>query len=126
MNRSNKTSEWKKSLSPEKRSLIMKQARESASKHQQLFKPRRIELRKAKNEKRLDKIEEARKKECRNRLIKERLCAGISQYGGFWLMEEQIDAKLAEMRTYSERRAALKCQLQFRQKVISMCPSNVM
>ena len=57
-------------------------------------------------------------------MIKERLCAGISQYGGFWLMEEQIDAKLAEMRTYSERRAALKCQLQFRQKVISMCPSN--
>ena len=59
-------------------------------------------------------------------MIEERLCAGISQYGGFWLMEEQIDAKLAEMRTYSEKRAALKCQLQFRQKVISMCRSNVM
>ena len=41
-----------------------------------------------------------------------------------WLKEEQIDAKLAEMRTDSEKRAALKCQLQFRQKVISMCPSN--
>ena len=66
MNRSNKASEWKKSLSPEKRSRIMKKARESASKHQQLFKPRRTELRKAKNEESLDKIEEARKKECRN------------------------------------------------------------
>ena len=95
-------------------------------KQYQLFTQCRIELRKTKNEKRLDKIEEARKKECRNRLIEERLCAGISQYGGFWLMEEQIDAKLAEMRTYSEKRATLKCQLQFRQKVISMCPSNVM
>ena len=124
MNRSNKTSEWRKNLSPEKRSLMMKWARESASKQYQLFKQRRIELRKAKNEKRLDKIEEARKKECRNRLIKERLCAEISQYGGLWLKEEQIDAKLAEMRTDSEKRAALKCQLQFRQKVISMCPSN--
>ena len=40
------------------------------------------------------------------------------------MKEEQIDAKLAEMRTESEKRAALKCQLQFRQKVISMCPSN--
>ena len=102
----------------------MKWARESASKQYQLFTQCRIELRKAKNEKRLDKIEEARKKECRNRLIKERLCAEISQYGGLWLKEEQIDAKLAEMRTDSEKRAALKCQLQFRQKVISVCPSN--
>ena len=38
----------------------------------------------------------------------------ISKYGGFWLMEEQIEAKLAEVKTDSEKRAALKCQLQFR------------
>ena len=124
MNRRNKTSEWRKTLSPEKRSLMMKWARQYASKQYQLFKQRRTESRKAKNEKRLDKIEEARRKECRNRLIKERLCAEISQYGGVWLKEEQIDAKLAEMRTDSEKHAALKCQLQFRQKVISVCPSN--
>ena len=53
MNRSNKTSEWRKNLSPEKRSLMMKWARESESKQYQLFKQHRIELRKAKNEKRL-------------------------------------------------------------------------
>ena len=40
------------------------------------------------------------------------------------MKEEQIDAKLEEMRTDSEKHAALKCQLQFRQKVISVCPSN--
>ena len=57
-------------------------------------------------------------------MIKERLCAEISQYGRLWLKEEQIDAKLAEMRTDSKKRAELNCQLQFRQKVISMCPSN--
>ena len=32
MNRSNKTSEWRKNVSPEKRSLMMKWARESESK----------------------------------------------------------------------------------------------
>ena len=48
------------------------------------------------------------KKNGRNRLIKERLCAEISQYGGLWLKEEQIDAKLAEMRADSAKRAALK------------------
>ena len=51
MNRSNKTSEWRKNLSPEKISLMMKWARESSSKQYQLFKQLRIELRKAKNEK---------------------------------------------------------------------------
>ena len=83
-----------------------------------------MEIRKAKNEKRFDKIEEARKKESRTRLIKEKLCAKISKYGGLWLMKEQIETKLAEMETDSEKCAALKCQLQFRKKVISMCPSD--
>ena len=54
------------------------------------FKQRRMEIRKAKNEKRLDKTEEAQKKESRTRLMKEKICAEISKFGGFWLMEEQI------------------------------------
>ena len=111
-------------MTPEKRSLMMKWARESVSKQYQDFKQRRMEIRKAKNEKRSDKIEEARKKESRTRLMKEKLCAEISKYSGLWLTEEQIETKLAEMKTDSEKRAALKCQLQFRQKVISMFPSN--
>ena len=82
---------------------MMKWARESASKQYQLLKQHRTELRKANNEKWLDKIEEARRKKCRNRLIKERLSAEMSQYGGLWLKEEQIDEKLAEMRTDTEK-----------------------
>ena len=58
---------WRENLNPQKRSLMMKWAREYASKQYQIFKQRRIELRKAKSEKRLDKIERARKKECWNR-----------------------------------------------------------
>ena len=38
----------------------------------------RMEIRKTKNEKRLDKIEEARKKEPKTRLMKEKLCDEIS------------------------------------------------
>ena len=103
---------------------MMKWARESISKQYQDLKQRRMEIRKEKNEKRLDKIEEARKKKSRTRLMKEKLCAEISKYGGLWLTEEQIETKLAEMETDSEKRVTLKCQLQFRQKVISMCPSD--
>ena len=56
--------------------------------------------------------------------MKEKLCAEISGYGGLRFMEEQNEAKLAEVETASEKRAALKCQLQFRQKVISICPRD--
>ena len=102
MNRTNKTPEWHKKLTPEKISLMMKWARESFSKQYQGFKQRGLEVRKAKNEKQLDKIEETRKKESRTRLMKEKLCAEISKYGGLWLMDEQVETELAEMETDSE------------------------
>ena len=75
-----------------------------------------MKIRKARNEKRLDKMGEVRKKELKTRLMKEKLCAEISKYGGLCLTEEQIKAKLAEMETDTEKHAALKCQLQFRRK----------
>ena len=102
----------------------MKLVRESVSKQYQELKQQKMKKRKGKNEKPLDKTEEARKKESRTRLMNEKLCAEISMYGGLWLTEEQIETILAVMETDSEKRAALECQLQFRQKVISMCPSD--
>ena len=81
----------------------MKWARESVTKQYQDFKQRRMEIKKAKNEKQLNKIEEARKKESRTRLMKEKLCAEISKYCGLWLTEEQIEAKLVEVETDSEK-----------------------
>ena len=65
----NEDQEWQTHFTPEKKSLMMKWARESDSKQYQDFKQRRIEITKAKNEKRLDKIEEGRKKESRTRLV---------------------------------------------------------
>ena len=65
----NEDSEWQKQLTLEKRSLMMKWAREFDSKQYQDFKQQRIEIMKAKNEKRLDIIEEARKKESRTRQV---------------------------------------------------------
>ena len=124
MKGTNKTLEWRKKLTSEKRSLMMKSVKESVCKQSLDFKQRRMEIRKVKNEKRLDKIEEARKKESRTRLMKEKLCAEISKCGGHWLTEEQVETKLAEMETDSEKRAALKCQVQFRQKVLSIFPSD--
>ena len=78
-----------------------------------------MDIRKAENEKWLDKIETARKKDSRIRLMKQKLCPEISKYGRLCLMEEQIEVKLAETETSSERCAVLKCQ-----KVVSICSSD--
>ena len=69
MNRSNKTTKWQK-MTPEKRSLMMKWARKSISRQYQDFEQGRMKIRKAKNEKGLDKVEEARKKESKNKASK--------------------------------------------------------
>ena len=107
MSRTNKTPEWRKKLTPEKRSLMMKWARESVSKQYQDFKHKRMEIRKAKNEKRLDKTEEAQKRN-QEQANERALCTKKSKHSGLWLMEEQIETKLVEMETDSEKRATLQ------------------
>ena len=64
-----------KKLTPEKKSLMMKWARESFSKQYQDLKQRRIEIRKAKNEKQLDKNRRITKEEIENKAKRtETLC----------------------------------------------------
>ena len=124
MCRTNNMSEWRDSLTSEKRAQMMKWARESTAKQYEDFKARRIQVLKQKNEKRLQKIEEIKKKETRLRIVKEKLCIEISKHGGLWMTEESVDEKLKEYETESAKRAVLKCQLQFRQKVILSSVKN--
>ena len=56
MSRNNKTPDWKTNLTPEKRSLIMKWARQCSKKQYDNFKMRRSEIKKLKNENRLKKM----------------------------------------------------------------------
>ena len=67
MNRTDKTTEWQKKLTPEKRFLMKKWARESASKEYQDFKQQKMEIRKANNEKWLHKIERSMKEGIKNK-----------------------------------------------------------
>lgn len=89
----------------------MKVARQSISKRYQDFIQARIKIRKVKNEKRSDKIEEARKKESRTRPIKLKIGALISKYGGLLITEEKIERKSEEINTKSEKRSALNLSL---------------
>ena len=75
MNRTDKTTEWQKKLTPENIFLMKKWARESVSKEYQDFKQQKMEIRKANNEKWLHKIERSMKEGIKNKANKrEPLC----------------------------------------------------
>jgi len=119
MNATNKTSLWRDSLTAEKRSKIMNWARESVRSQYDAFVSRRSEVWRLKDEKRLGKLEAKKKREVKCLQEKERLCVKISEIGGLWLEEDQVEEKLNLLSSEKEKRDALKCQLQFRQKILS-------
>ena len=123
MNRTNKTTDWRDKLSHEKKTMLMKWARESTGRQYNDYKARREEILKTKNEKRHNKLEEKKKREIKLSLVKENLCALVSNFGGLWLTEEQVDERLKMLENETKKREALKCQLQFRQKIILSSPS---
>ena len=108
-----------RSLSAEKKSKIMKWARESVRSQYEAFVNRRSEVWRIKDEKRLGKLEAKRKREVKSLQEKEKLCAKISEVGGLWLEEDQVEERLNRLGSEKDRRDALKCQLQFRQKILS-------
>ena len=82
MARTNKMSRWRDNLTPEKRSLVMKWARESVKTQYNDFKNRRSEVQREVNEKRFGKIEEKRRRSAKLSLAKEALCHSIQKYNG--------------------------------------------
>ena len=78
--------------------MSSKWAREYTSNQYQRCRQRKTEIGKVKAEKRLGKVEEAKKKAFKQI---------NGEDGGSWVMEEQTDAQLAERGTLSERCEAI-------------------
>jgi len=93
MNATNKTSVWKDSLSAEKSQSVMKWERESV----------RSQVWRLKDENK----------------TRSEVSSKISEIGGLWLEEDQVEVKLNGLGSEKEKIDALKCQLQFRQKILS-------
>ena len=70
--------------------------------HYQQFVERRKIIRRLRNEKRLSKIENKKRKEMQIRKTKEELCIKIENYGGLWKSCEEIGHNLAKLKDSSE------------------------
>ena len=122
----NNTSKWRDSLSKEELTKAMKFARESKSKQKQLYYQRKIAIHQTRAEKLQSSIEEKRKKELAQSAEKEKLTHQIEEIGDLWSSEKVAKEKLSSFKTEKEKRAALKTQLIFRQKVLGTnCDKNL-
>ena len=121
----NNTSKWRDSLSKEELTKSMKFARESKSKQKQLYYQRKIAIHQTRAEKLQSSIDEKRKKELAQSAEKEKLTHQIEEIGDLWSSEKVAKEKLSSFKTEKEKRAALKTQLIFRQKVLGTnCDKN--
>ena len=84
MCKSNKTQLWRESLNYTDREKWMNWAKKPRKDHYKQFLERRKIIRKLRNEKRLSKIENKKRKEIQIRKTKEELCKKIENYGGLW------------------------------------------
>ena len=122
MTRTNKTSAWRDESTAQKKKTLMKYARDSTGKQYEDFRLRRAEIQQKKNEKRENKPEE-RRWDAKIMLVKENLCKDIESCGVLWLTEKQVDEQVKKIISETNQREALKCQLQFRIKVMLNSPS---
>ena len=67
-----------------------------------------------------NELEERKQKEINLVIEKERLAIEIESHGGFWSDEEKVSSALESMSTIKRKREAIKCQLDFRRKVLGI------
>ena len=118
MCKSNRMSQWRDSLSNSQKDYWMNWVKKSRKKHYKQFIERRKVIRKLRNDKRLSKLENKKRKEIRIRQAKVDLCSKIESFGGLWKTVQDIDFHFEKIKNEKEKISALKCQLQFRQKVL--------
>ncbi|XP_066935310.1 reticulocyte-binding protein 2-like [Clytia hemisphaerica] len=116
----NKTKEWRNSLSKEKLSEVMEAARKSKEKQKKLYHKRKEIIFEQRATKLANEYEERKQKEVNLVLEKERLAIEIESHGGLWSNEEKVSSALESMNTIKEKREAIKCQLDFRRKVLGI------
>ncbi|MCH2377670.1 MAG: hypothetical protein MK231_04815, partial [Pelagibacterales bacterium] len=117
MCKSNNTQQWRDKLSKNEKDHWMNWAKNLRKVHHKQFLEKRKKIRKLRNERRLNKIDNKKRKEIKLRAIKEGLCKDIEQYGGLWKSNDDVDLNLKKL-TEARKIDALKCQLKFRQKVL--------
>ena len=118
MCKSNKMISWRDSLTDSKKEELMNWAKQHRLQHYQQFVMRRKCIRKLRNEKRLTKVENKKRRDVQVRKLKEELCLQIKKIGGLWKNNKEIELGLLRISDEKEKKSALKCQLKFRQKVL--------
>ena len=118
MCRNNKMSAWRDELSTFDRNKWMDWVKICKKEHYEAFLKKRAELRKLRDDKRLENIAEKKRKAIRAGEEREAISKRISEFGGLWENLEDVDSNMKKYESDTEKKEALKSQLKFRQKVL--------
>ena len=118
MCKSNKMKRWRDNLDENNKNYWMNWVKKTRKQHYEEFVRRRQKIQELRNDKRLSKIEDKKRREIRLHQIKEELCKKIEKYSGLWKTVYEVENHFNKIKSDKEKIEALKCQLQFRQKVL--------
>ena len=117
MCRSNDMPRWRDSLNPAEKEKWMNWVKTCKKQHHTNFLQRRKEIRKLRNEKRLSKIENKKRKLLRAAEEKEDICQHVNAFGGLWKTVDEVKCNLEKI-DEKKKTDALKYQLKFRKKIL--------
>ena len=118
MCKSNNMKKWRDNLNESNKDYWMDWVKKTRKQHYKKFVERRQKIRELRNDKRLSKVENKKRKEIKLHRIKEELSSKIQRYGGLWKNADEVEKNIRKISSEKDKIEALKCQLQFRQKVL--------
>ena len=113
----NKTASWLKSKSEAEIADLLKTARSKAPEFRKLFQHRREVMLEERAKIQRAKVKAVAEKRARERQEKQKLTEALLE-SGLWQTNEQIITGLASLKSKTAKLKALKCQLDFRKKVL--------
>lgn len=119
----NKTGEWLKSKTEIERKEMIATAQKDMVNFKCTFQKRKAEIARKRKQALADAFEKAKKKE-ENRMQKLENYTSDIVYYQLWQSVDQVDLKLSDIPSITEKKRALKCQLNFRQHVLKQKPEN--
>ena len=115
----NNTKEWRDSLSPEKKRMVLQLARNSKQSQRQQYIERKAAIRRRREEKLAQAKQEKEKREIKERVQKENLVQKVEELGGLWKTTVEVDQKLKDIVSEKEKKVAIQSQLQFRKTILN-------
>ena len=119
----NKTMEWLRSKDEHSQRALISDSRKAVKEVKKKFKERLLSIEEGQRKQLEEKLKK-KKEAAKAKLLEQERCTDDIIHHGLWQSHSEINNMLATYDKVSEKKAALKAQLQFRKEVLHQCPED--